>query len=191
MVGCHCLAQSAHAAAFCAVTLNVTGFHGRPISSTWIELSDRSGKAVLKEMMVNPQFKICDFGFGPHTLKVGTNECLPVTISNLRLVIGKPLTLNVVLSACGYLEKTRNACLLYVRVVDERGSPVEGAQFSPWYSDPIPETDSFGRYQGLFIGTYDVKFVAPGFESTAAHFQCRGTDEVDQKVVMRRVPHPR
>jgi transposase len=25
MVGCHCLAQSAHAAAFCAVTLNVTG----------------------------------------------------------------------------------------------------------------------------------------------------------------------
>ena len=81
--------------------------------------------------MTGSEFKICDFGFGLHTL--------------------------VVLNLCGYRETIRNARLLYVRVLDERGAPVEGAHFSPWYTVQVPQTDSFGRYQGLFMGTYDVK----------------------------------
>jgi hypothetical protein len=173
--------------AYCAVTLNVTGFDGKPITSTWVELVDPSGRVVHKEMMVGPQLKVCDFGFGPHELRVGTNECLPVTVSNLRLVIGSPVVLNVVLNACGYQETMRTGCLVYFRVVDEGGGTVSSAEFSPRLGQP-PRTDSLGRYQGLFTGSHDLTFTASGFEAASAHIECQGREEVDQIVVMKHRP---
>jgi len=172
---------------FCAVKLHVAGSGGERVTSTWIELEDPSGKVVRKEMMVGPDLKICDFGFGPHTLRVGTNECLPTTISNLRLVFGSPLTLNVVLNGCGY-RGLRNACLAYLRVVGEDGAPMSGATFSPPLAAQPPRTDSYGRYQGLFRGSRDITFNAPGFEPASVHLECKQDEEVDQMVIMHRVP---
>jgi hypothetical protein len=129
---------------------------------------------------------ICDFGFGPHQLRVGTNECLPTTISNLKLVFGSPLFLNVILNGCAYREQMRNACLIYFRVADNDGKPVPGAEFSPSLADQTPRVDTYGRYQGLFKGSHDVTFVAAGFEAATVHLQCKEAEEVDQVVVMRR-----
>jgi hypothetical protein len=173
---------------FCAVSLHVSEADGKPITSTWIELVDTFGKVVRKEMMLGPNLKICDFGFGPHMLRVGVNECLPVTISNLRSVIGSPVSLNVVLNGCGYRETMRNACLIYFRVVDEGGISVPGATFSPSLTTQTPQTDSYGRYQGLFKGSHDIVFAAPGFSPTSVHLQCSTSEEVDQQVVLRRLP---
>ena len=131
--------------------------------------------------------RICDFGFGPHELRVGTNECLPVTISNLKLVFGSPLSLNVILNGCGYREQMRNACLGYFRVADERGKPVVGAEFSPRLNIRDARVDSYGRYQTLFTGSHDLTFAAPGFEPATVHLQCKET-EVDQTVLMRHTP---
>lgn len=175
----------ARAEDFCAVTLNVVTADGRPITSTWIELVDPSGNAVRREQMHGSALRICDFGFGPHQLRVGTNECLPVTISNIRLIFGSPLFLNVTLNRCGYRERMGNACLLYFRVTDEAGRPVPAAEFSPGFPGQEPRVDSFGRFQSLFGGTQDFTFNAPGFRPTTVRAQCKETEEIDRSVVMR------
>jgi hypothetical protein len=178
---------SAQAEDFCAVTLNVVGADRMPISSTWIELDDPAGNVVRKEIMMGPTLQICDFGFGPHTLRVGTNECLPVTISNLRVVVGSPVELNVMLNLCGYREIMRNACLLYFRVVDEGGHSIPDVGFSPRIAaERQPKTDSYGRYQILFRGKQDITFAKQGFSPRTVSVQCDGVEEIDKSVVMRK-----
>jgi hypothetical protein len=172
---------------FCALTLNVNGPRGEPITSTWIELVDSSGRVVRREKMQGPEHKICDFGFGPHTLRVGTNECFPVEISNLRVVFGFPVTLNVLLNSCGYREQMRSACLVYFRTVDEDHKPLAGVSFSPPLTMDRPaETDSFGRWQGVSPGRHELTFTKPGFAATTTLAQCQRDEEVDVEVVMRR-----
>lgn len=172
---------------FCAVTLNVTGPKGEPIASTWIELVDPAGHVVRREMMHGSEHKICDFGFGPHTLRVGTNECLPVAISNLRVVFGQPLMLNVVLNDCGYRGRIRTGCLIYLRALQEDKAPIADVSLSP-NLDPngSHQTDAFGRYQSLFRGAYDLSLAKSGFETTTTHIQCQRDEEVDVEVVMKR-----
>lgn len=186
LVACISLPSFARGEDFCALTLHVYEPTGIPIKSTWIELDNSSGKVVRNEM-IGSTLKICDFGFGPHTLRVGTNECLPVTISNLRMIFGSPLDLRVVLNGCGYRETVRSACLLYVRVIDAGGTPIPDVDFSPnLVLDRSPRTDSFGRYQSLVSGNRELIFTKEGFEAERVRVQCKGTEEVDVEVTMKR-----
>jgi hypothetical protein len=172
---------------FCAVTLHVTGARGEPITSTWIELVNPTGRVVRREMTNGSEHKICDFGFGPHTLRVGTNECLPVAISDLRVVFGHPLTLNVILYGSGYCERMRSGCFIYFRTVDENHDPLPAVSLSPTLDIHGPsETDAFGRYQSLFHGSYDVSFTKRGFTPAKAHIQCKSDEEIDVEVLMRK-----
>jgi hypothetical protein len=178
-------APRATAADFCALTVTVSGPDGGPINSTWIELADPSGRIVRREM-VAATFKICDFEFGPHTLRIGTNECLPVSVSNLQVVIGHPVVLNVVLNVCGYRETMRNACLIYFRTVGTDRQPVAGVEFSPQLTlDQPSRTDSFGRWQGLLGRSAIVTFSKPGHEPTTVRVECQRNEEVDLQVVMK------
>jgi hypothetical protein len=171
---------------FCAVTVHVTASEGTPITSTWIELADSGGKVVRREMMRGPTLKICDFGFGPHTLTVGTNECLPVAVSGLRLFVGSPLDLHVLLDGCAYAETMRTACLLYLRVVDNNGKPIPDVDFSPnLVTNRPPRTDSYGRYQTLTGGSHELVFRKKGFEPQKVHFECRTVEEIDMEVIMK------
>jgi len=163
----------------------VSPAEGGPSTSTWIELLDASGRVERREE-AGPTFRICDFSFGPHTLRIGVNECLPVAVSNLRVVIGQPLNLHVLTDGCGYMETMRNACLLYFRARDEGGKPVPQAQFSVKSASSSTATDSFGRWQGLFRGSDDFTFTAPGYASATVHAQCQAHEEVDLEVVMKR-----
>jgi hypothetical protein len=183
--------QQAAAQEFCAVTLHVAEPDGGPITSTWIELDDSSGRLVHREMMMGSTLKICDFGFGPHTLKVGTNGCLLVAISNLRMVFGSPLDLHVVLDGCGYREQVRSGCLLYLRVVDDGGKPVSRITFSPrLVTNQLPTTDSYGRYQALFKGFGDLTFKKEGFDPEKVHVECQDSEEIDLEVTMKRAAAP-
>ena len=171
---------------FCAVTVKVSLPDGSPINSTWIELVDNSGRIVRRES-VGSEFQICDFGFGPHTLRVGTNECLPISISNLRVVIDKPLHLNVVMQPCFYGHVTRSDCLVYFRTVDSAQQPLPNVDLSPRLNADKPaRTDSFGRWQGVFRGDFDINFTKPGYEPATASIHCKEDEEVDVEVVMLR-----
>jgi|CZKN01.1.fsa_nt_gi hypothetical protein len=172
---------------FCALTLNLVDSRGLPPYSTWVELVDESGTAERLEQVHGATLKICDFGFGPHTLRVGTNECLPISISNLRVVLGRPLHLNVMLNNCGYQDTFRSACLLYLRAVDSLGVPVPDAEIL-FHPSPgtLARTDSFGRFQGLYRGSRDIILKKAGFEDGVTAAQCKATEEIDIKVVMER-----
>lgn len=179
-----CLCGSAYAADFCALSVHVVDSSGKPIGRMWVELTDASGKTERREMMEGPDFKICDFGFGEHTIHVGTNECLPVAISGLRVVFGSPISLDVVLNACGY-RNMRSACLVYFRTLDSNGKPIAGVQFSPKLNLEAPQTDSYGRWQGLVKGSRVMTFEKTGYSPTVIRIQCKSDEEIDQLVVMR------
>lgn len=174
---------------FCALTVDVTRSTGRPVRRTWIQLKDATGLVVHAREVSGPTFTICDFGFGAHTLTVGSNECLPVTVSNLRLVLGSPIRLKVVLNPCTYSHPMRSGCLLYLRVADTGGNPIPGAELSMSAVPLIPErTDSYGRYQGLFSGQPTVVVTRDGFETGKANIQCRDDEQVDVQVVLQGKP---
>jgi hypothetical protein len=180
-------APPAMAEDFCAITLKVTGPKGEPVTNTWIELVDPSGRVVLRERTQGSEHRICDFGFGPHTLRVGTNEFLPVAVSNLRLMLGAPQILHVILDARSYGHPMRSGCFVYFRTVDEDRKSLPGVSFSPQLNIKMPSTtDGFGRWQGLFGGAHDLTFTKPGFAETATHIECKADEEVDVEVVMRK-----
>jgi hypothetical protein len=175
----------ARAQDLCAVTLTVTGPNGEPTTSTWIELVDQSGKVVRREQIWGSEYKMCDFGFGPHTLRVGTNESLPVAVSNLRVDLRHPVVLKVVLNPA-YGDEMRSGCLVYFRTADADHKPLPGVHFSPELDvSRQPVTDGFGRWQSLFGGDRDLTFAKPGFAPTTAHIHCQQQEEVDLEIVMR------
>lgn len=172
---------------FCAVSVKVVNASGGSIASSWIELVDPQGRIVRRENIQGETFKICDFGFGPHTLRIGTNECLPVSISNLRVVFGHPLNLVAVLNACGYREQMRNACLLFARAVDSAHQPIAEVELLPKLGADIQTTDLYGRWQGLFKGHKELVFAKNGFAPANLSLLCNADEEHDVEIVMTRL----
>jgi hypothetical protein len=187
LLALHLGSSPAMAEDFCAVTLNVTSSTGEPITGTWVELADPTGRIVLRQPMHGSRLRICDFGFGLHTLRVGTNECLPVSVSNLKVVFGHPLVLHVVLDSCSYWELMHTGCFIYFRTVDEDRKPLADVHFSPPLNLGVPaNTDAYGRWQGLVNGAYDVRFDKSGFAPAAIHIECKDGVDVDQEVILKR-----
>ena len=102
---------------FCGVIVNISAQSGQPVNSTLIEVLDSTGKVVRSEFTKGPQYRLCDFGFGAHSIRVGANECIPVTISNLKILLHSQLVLDVILNRCSP-HMMRNSCFLYFRTVD-------------------------------------------------------------------------
>ena len=178
--------NNAQAEPFCAIQLHVELSDGLPFRSTWIELVDSSGNTELRQEMVGPDLRICDFGFGVHTLRVGVNECFPVAISNLRLEIDHPIHLRVLLNPCALGSSAGNSCRLYFRVSNDHYEHVSGVTVSRARSLPLPTTDIFGRTQGyLMVGRgADVVFSKSGYRSESIHVECRAYENIERNVVL-------
>jgi hypothetical protein len=154
-----------------------------------VELIDQTGRVERKEQVHGSTLKICDFDFGPHTLRVGTNECLPVSVGNIRLVMGRPLDINVFMNLCGYQDVMRHGCFLYLRVVDADGHPVPEANIeSRPGGEALAKADSYGRLQTLFLGTKELVVTKDGFAQAEASPHCADNEEVDIRLVLHRVP---
>lgn len=180
--------SGAWAADRCAVNLEVVSSDGRPIVSTSVELRNSDDKVVFSTAMKGSTLRICDFGFGAHSLRVGTNECLPVSISNLRLHLDSPLNIKVHLNSCGYRDQWRSGCLLYLRVTDGDGRPIPNAGVViPGRGGTPANTDSYGRFQTLYSGTHEIAVQKEGYEPGRVSANCSTTEQLDRGVVMRRV----
>jgi hypothetical protein len=143
---------SAASAEFCAVRVKISDWDGRPISRTSMELADSSGLVELRQI-VGAEFQICDFRFGPHTLRLAVNECFPLAVSNLEVRLGNPITLHVTLPTCAYgspmygSSTGERACFSYFRTATAEGEPLSQVEFSPKLDD-ASLADSYGRWQG-------------------------------------------
>jgi hypothetical protein len=182
---------SIHAAeGFCALTVNVTDSEGKSSTRTWVQLIDAGGKVVLNQMLVGPTLRMCDFGFGPHSLKIGTNECFPLTISNIRLHFGEPIRLGVQMNRCqGGGERT--ACLLYFRVKDPDNRPLFGVHVASDGHEWPSVSDEYGRIQAYFgPGETHITVKQDGYQTESFNVRCQDVEEHDREIVLRQIGRP-
>jgi hypothetical protein len=177
------ISSTALAQDFCAVTVHIQGPDRKPITSTWFELRDPSEK-VVRKAKTGPNLRLCDFGFGPHRLTVGANECLPITISDLRVFFGHPVTLDVTLNPCSYGDELGGGCLLYLRVADAKGDPISDINLSSATLRGTSHTDAYGRFQAHFKGSLNITYSKPGFEAGTFQLQCRDNEEIDKDLTI-------
>ena len=180
-------AAISQAAEFCAITLDVRMADGTPSRYAHVALINPEGKVVWQTLSRQPEVRICDFGFGTHSLRVSSYGYFPVTFADLRLILGMPLHLKAVLNQEPYGDPMHSGCWVYLRVRSEDDKPVPYATFVPsLYDLQEARVDGYGRYQTLFWGTREITFSAPGFLSSKTTLECKDGEAVEQLVLMKK-----
>jgi len=178
---------SVRAQEFCALTVDLQTFDGRPASRTPVTLVDSSGKVVFHDSVAGPRVQICDFGFGPHTLVVGS--CYKTEISKVVLRLGQPIHLAVRKSECP-AEVSRTTCLVYFRIRDQSGAAVAEVELN-WETREGPKgsSDAFGRVESFL--PEDATGVAilskTGYDAQRIGLQCADLGDIEREVVMKQV----
>jgi hypothetical protein len=176
---------NASAAEFCALSIRIITPEGRPARLTPVKLLDPSGKVIFDEQVETSEVQICDFGFGAHTLVVGYRYCHPVSISGLVLHLDEPLRLTVQLNQCSN-DVWRDGCLVYLRIRDPSGSPVENATLVS--SSVVPSSsDRFGRVTGNILkGNSSVVLKKAGYVELRIPLACPASEEIDKEIIFER-----
>jgi hypothetical protein len=174
---------------FCALSVKISDWDGKPINFTWMELVDSSGRVEVSRM-VGAEFQICDFKFGPHTLRLGANECFPLAVSNLEVRLGSPITLDVRLPKCAYGRPMyssytgERACFSYFRTTTGDGEPLSQVEISSKLGTDASLTDSYGRWQGIFAGTKEMTFAKPGYSPKTLRVSCPEAGPLEVSVAL-------
>lgn len=172
---------------FCALRVRVVNSNGVPAHIVRITLLNEAGGADFDSLVEGGDVRICDFSFGAHTLRVGSNECLPSTVENIRLVFGRPLDLKVVQNSCSYRISGRMGCFIYVRVTDERKVPLADTAIRGLSPAEGAKTDGYGRFQGLFSDEREVELSHEGYQTKRVPVSCKSDEEVNLGVALERL----
>jgi hypothetical protein len=169
---------------FCALTLRIETSDGKPARRTWVQLIDPRGKVEKQELVEGDTFRACDFGAGPYSVRVGSNECHPVTVSNLRFRMGYPISFRVQKAQCE-MATEHSGCELTLRVSDHNGRRLPAVEA---YAEGklCPErTDELGRVAALLAaGERAISVVASGYEPSSFRFSCEEGANVTREVTL-------
>lgn len=187
IAGCY-VSGAAFAEDFCALSVEVQFHDGSPARLTPVRLVDPSGKVVFDEQAEKSTFRICDFGFGPHSLVVGYGFCYPTTVSGLELHLGRPIHLMVRLNECPP-HVSRGSCSVYLRARSPSGSALENVSVSWGTGGPPGATDAYGRVGTSLVGpaTTTAILTKEGYipESIALH--CTKSEGIEREIVLKPV----
>ena len=78
---------------FCALRLSVTLPDGIPVVSAAAELLDARGTIVQTTTIANGEGHFCDFGFGPHSIRVHEESSIPTVLTGIQLIYGEPTSM--------------------------------------------------------------------------------------------------
>lgn len=172
---------------FCALTVGLLDSRGAPAKLTPVQLIDPSGKIVFDEQIEGPTARICDFGFGPHSLVVGYGFCYPVTISNLRLRVGRPIHLTVRLNACPPDNWGGSLCQVYLRVHESSGAAVPGARLARGDGTSDNLSDQYGRVQAFLVSGSSVAATISkdGYTSQHLSLRCAHSEDIESEVILK------
>lgn len=176
----------ARAAEFCALTVDIIRPDGSPARFTPVRFLDPAGKALLDETVESSTLRICDFGFGPHTLVIGHSYCHPVAFEGLRLRLDEPIHLIARLNTCSRDRWPGNLCSVYLRVRDAGGGRIGGALLRWNAPTPGATSDSMGRLAAFLVGgdktTATVSKV--GYVTSTLSLACAGSEDIEIEVVL-------
>lgn len=171
---------------FCAVTLFVSSPDGKP-AVVRVHMLDRSGNVELNTFSEIQGLKICDFGFGPHRIVISPDSCFPTTVSNLRVLDGRPITLHVIDNPCTKYPTESNGCKVYFRVRSGAGEKIAGATIRPSMTrDDHLETDSFGRAWTVMLPSMSFRFTASheGYSPESLDVTCPDSNKLIEREFM-------
>ena len=185
-----CALSQQSGAPFCAVTLSVASPDGRPVLSGQTQLMDEQGTTVEVSAIANGRAAFCDFGFGPHSIRVQQDASIPVTLFGIHLTYGQEQHLRVVMNPVpdtGSEGGGGNACRGYVRLITPDGRPIPNA--SAVYHGTSFHSDAFGRLLLLVplrqFATF--RFEKPGFVTRDVSLSCSTwDDQIERKIVLTR-----
>jgi hypothetical protein len=171
----------------CAVEVIVDVADGGGVSRATAELIDSRGSVIQTTGVSSGRGWFCDFGFGPHSIRVERPGSLPVTLAGIELVYGETQRLRVILNPVAAQEKQvsgGNACRAYVRVESVEGKSVGGA--SATYRGRDFSADEYGRVLLLVpMNTLaEFRFRAVGFRAESVSLSCSRPGEVREKAVI-------
>ena len=183
---------------FCAVRLRVDLAGGGAITSASAELRDATGKAVQMQAVKDGRAEFCDFGFGPHSIRVrlDSTECAVVTIEGIRIAYGRTQTLNVILNPCargGDAILFGDGCSAFFRVRDKAGAPVPDASIYEGGVRQHETSDIYGRVL-LSVPTLatEVEVRKDGYLAARALVECsRRGERRELEVVLAPTPRDR
>ncbi len=184
------MASSVTAETFCALRIIVTTEGGDPIFAGEAQLVGADGSIVQVAKINAGRGEFCDFGFGPHSVRVSGNGMRATTVSGIVLTYGKTLNLRVVMNVLKSSDGGGggNACSAYLRVQTTEGKPISGAR--------VTAVSARGRVKGIVCDEYGRalllvptgEFVAyraedPGFRPTQFTLSCSTWDESLERTV--------
>ena len=175
--------------AVCALTAYVQDAKGAPVSRTWVELFDQRSTVVFSGLVDSNPVRICDFGFGTHTLRVGRHGCFPVTVSNLQFMFAKPIVLRIVLNAC-VIGDMWFGCPVYFRIRSVDNQKLANIKIVSEQRSTV--TDAYGRAQ-FMMGTSTTEtfvFEGQGYEAARQSVSCRDRSIVEREIILERSPRP-
>jgi hypothetical protein len=139
-------AQASHPSTFCAVDLVITLGDGGMASSGTAELRDDRGRVVKVAPITAGKASFCDFGFGSYSIRVDSENTIPVILTGIRLIYGTTQNLAVILNPKSMVPEggSGNACRAYIRAEGTDQRPIVEAR----------ATSHAGAYQGDLFGRF-------------------------------------
>jgi hypothetical protein len=170
----------------CPLVVNVTGPGKEPVSGVTVELEDSQGAVVFRGRSGSSSVKICDFGFGRHTLVVDRRGCWPTRLEIKGLAGPLESQLNVTVNDCPP-EQWRTGCLVHMRIrTKEDGRSVRDALVTSIPSGVRRRSDAYGRVWPLVAPGATTKLVisAAGFSEESSEVRCKSTELIELPVTL-------
>jgi hypothetical protein len=176
----------AHAEDLCVLKVYVHAIGGALKSNTRVQLWDSKGSLKFNDLSAaDGSVKICDFGFGPHSVIVGPDSCYPTSISIERIEPEHSIELHVIDNCPALPDVWRTFCTAYVRVKASSGAPVAGAVITPGSTRGPPVTDGYGRvWVYLKPGVIPLTISRDSFSPKVVPITCRHAEDIEKEIVL-------
>jgi hypothetical protein len=171
----------------CGVELLVTLANGHPIGSATAQLLNAEGTIVQSTSITAGRGRFCDFGFGPHSIRVVRAGSLATTLSGIEFIFGQTQQLYVTMNPASSKDTEEgggNACRAYIRAQTLDGKPIAGAIAS--IRNTRVRGDDYGRFMLLVpLNAFtEFRFEKAGFAPRSLVLSCSSWDELLERAII-------
>ena len=177
-----CTAATLAASPYCAFEINVRSPAGSPSVDAQVEMVSNGNPPVVAVSDKQGIARFCDAPVRPVDFAIGTRDCGVILVRGLRLTWPKTRKVFVTYDRthCGGELIFPTSCLILLRIADDEGRPLAGAELDSGPSERHV-SDPFGRIFRLIMAGEDLMGVVKkeGYEPAHVLEHCVRNDERD------------